>query len=123
FPSTSPHLCRMMNEKLDAAVQIARDLTDRLRDVSLAGAKVAVRTRLWDEVPKFAQTELLDIVVREGANVGNVHALHARANPERLAFVDARYAWDFVEANDKINQVCHAFTRLVPRGARPRVVL
>lgn len=114
---------RLMNEKLDAAVQIARDLSDRLRDAGLAGAKVALRTRLWDEVPKFAQPDLARIVVREGANVGNVHAIHALANPERLALVDDRYAWDFVETNDKINQVCHAFTRLVPRGTRPRVVL
>src|SRR5690625_7124359 len=61
---------RLMNEKLDAAVQIARVLSDRLRDAGLAGAKVALRTRLWDEVPKFAQPDLARIVVREGANVG-----------------------------------------------------
>lgn len=112
-----------MNKKLDIALEKARDLADRLRDAGLASAKVAVRTRLWDEAPKFARGELLKMALREGVNVGNMHAVHAYANPERLALVDERHAWNFAETNDKINQICQAFTRIAPRGARPRVVL
>lgn len=94
-----------------------------MKGVSVAGAKIAMRTRIWEEAPKFAQLALLQTVVRDGAHVGTVHALHALANPDRLALVDKHTAWDFAETNAKINQVCHGFQRLVKTGDRPRVVL
>lgn len=112
-----------MNEKLDVALSAAKEFADRMKGVSVAGAKIAVRTRIWEEVPHYAQTELLKTVLRDGAHVGTVHALHALAHPERLALVDKQTAWNFAETNDKINQVCHAFQQLVKRGHRPRVVL
>ena len=86
-----------MNETLDVALEKAQELRSRLRDIGLAGAKVVVRTRLWDEAPKFVQGDLLKMALREGVNVGNMHAVHALANPERLALVDARHdgeAWN-----------------------------
>lgn len=112
-----------MNDKIESAFQSAKQFTGRLKGVSVAGAKIAMRTRLWEEAPKFARLSLLQTVIRNGAHVGTVHALHAQANPDRLALVDKNTAWDFAETNDKINQVCHAFQRLVKTGNRPRVVL
>lgn len=112
-----------MNENLELLLQTAKDLTERARGASVAGAKIAMRTRIWEEAPKFAQLGLLRVALQEGLNVGNVHAIHAQANPDRLAFVDSKLAWSFEEANDKINQVCHAFTKLAGKQRKPRVVL
>lgn len=112
-----------MSGRLERAVGTLREWTGRLRGAGLAGATIAMRTKIWEEVPHFAQASLLPLVVRDGVHVGTVHAIHAIAHPDRLALVDARRAWNFRETNDLINQVCHGFQNLVPHGQRPRVVL
>lgn len=112
-----------MNGKLEGALRAARGLGDRLRGAGVAGATVAMRTRVWEELPNFARLSLLKLAVKDGVHVGTVHALHAIAHPERLALVDKTRAWTFAETNERINRVCHAFRHIVGGGARPRVVL
>lgn len=112
-----------MKRKIDRTVQRVQDLATRAEGVGRASASVAVKMRLWEDAPRFAQRDVLRVALEQGLHVGTVHAVHALAHPDRLALVDKRHRWTFEETNRRINQLCDAMVAVVGRGKRPRVVL
>jgi fatty-acyl-CoA synthase len=84
-----------------------------------AFASLVRRTEMYRDAPNLLKPQLLVDAVRNGIDVGSMHALHARLHPERLALVDERLSLTYEQADSRINRVANGLREELGAGRHP----
>jgi acyl-CoA synthetase (AMP-forming)/AMP-acid ligase II len=97
---------------------------DPLHDRLLRAVQTSARTRLvLDFVTASSPAQLTRAALARGVNVRSMHTLHAAAHPERLAIVDARRSYTWLQLEEAINRCAHLLRDAFGVGPGAPVVL